>query len=336
MSLNFIKPKIITETTIDERVYSKEAIKRLDKIKSFDKFRAEGGTIETILSVLKTSHSSIKRWKRAYKNNGLMGLENKSRKPKNFRKPQWTVEMEMLVWKVRKQYPLWGKNKIAAIIQRDYNKQITGSTAGRIISKFIKQGQIKPVWFHYYGKLGNKKRRVFDGYAKRWQYGMKSKEPGELVQIDHAVIQLDSGTTFKHFTAVDPITKYGSDQVYTKATSVLAADFLKHTKNIFPFKIKSIQVDGGSEFRGDFELACQAQGIELYVLPPRSPKLNGGVERGNGTAKYEFYYQYEGPPKLEFLRYSLKHFNLNYNEVRPHQALRYLTPVSYYKQWEAK
>lgn len=330
------KPKAITESVADESIYAKEAIERLDIIKSFDKLRTEGGKPKTVTKALKTSISSIKRWKRAYKNNGLVGLENKSRKPKRVRTPQWTSEIENLVLQVRKQYKLWGKNKIAAVIRRDYNMQVTGSTAGRIISKFIKQGRIKPVWYHYYGKLRNKKRRVFDGYAKRWQYGMKAQNPGDMVQVDHAVIQLDSGATFKHFTAVDPITKYGSDQVYTQATSKLAADFLEHTKRIFPFKIKSIQVDGGSEFMGDFELACQAQGIELYVLPPRSPKLNGGVERGNGTAKYEFYFQYQGPPKLEFLRYSLKCFNLHYNEARPHQALRYLTPMSYYKQWEAK
>jgi hypothetical protein len=28
---------------------------------------------------------------------------------------------------------------------------------------------------------------------------------------------------------------------------------------------------------------------KLHVLPPRSPKLNGGVERCNGAWRYEFY-----------------------------------------------
>ncbi|MFH0898367.1 MAG: hypothetical protein V1855_02215 [bacterium] len=91
---------------------------------------------------------------------------------------------------------------------------------------------------------------------------MKTHGPGELVQVDHAVIQLDSGATFKHFTAVCPFTKYASDQVFTQATSKLAANFLQHTQSIFPFKIKSIQVDGGSEFMGDFESVCKDQNIE--------------------------------------------------------------------------
>jgi IS30 family transposase len=267
---------------------------------------------------------------------GLVGLEDKSQRPKNVRKPQWTEQDEKLVFEVRKKYKLWGKNKIATIIQRDYGVKIGKSTTGRIISKLLKQGKIKHVWYHYFGRLKNKRRRVFDGHAKRWQYGMKSQSPGELVQVDHATIQLDSGATFKQFTAVCPFTKYAADQVYTQASSKCAADFIEHMQSVFPFKIKSIQVDGGSEFMGDFEYACKIKKLDLFVLPPRSPKLNGAVERRNGAVKYEFYYQYDGPPKLEILRYRLKEFNAHYNKVRPHQALHYLTPELYYQSWEAE
>ncbi len=56
-----------------------------------------------------------------------------------------------------------------------------------------------------------------------------------------------------------------------------------------PFKIKAIQVDGGSEFMAQFEEACQQRRIRLFVLPPRSPKLNGSVERAQRTHTEEFY-----------------------------------------------
>ena len=335
MYLNYVRSKASIESCEDESLYSKEAIERRDKIKSFDKLKAEGSTEKTILESLKVSRASINRWKKAYKNYRLIGLENKNRRPKHVRTPEWSAETERLVLAVRRKYKLWGKNKIATIIERDYGVTITKSTVGRIISKLLKQNTIKPVWYHYFGKLRNKRRRVFDSHAKRWQYGMKSHEPGELVQVDHATIQLDSGAIFKQFTAVCPYTKYAADQVYMQATSKCAADFIEHMQNVFPFKIISMQVDGGSEFMGDFEYACKVKKLDLYVLPPRSPKLNGCVERGNGTAKYEFYYQYDGPPKLEVLRYRLREFNVFYNKVRPHQALRYLTPHLYYQSWEA-
>ena len=52
---------------------------------------------------------------------------------------------------------------------------------------------------------------------------------------------------------------------------------------------RAIQVDGGSGFKSVFETQCPARGIKLFVLPPRSPKLNGAVERANRTHTDEFY-----------------------------------------------
>ncbi len=55
-----------------------------------------------------------------------------------------------------------------------------------------------------------------------------------------------------------------------------------------PFRIAALQVDG-SEFAAEFEQACQARSLPLFVLPPRSPKLNGHVERAHRTHNEEFY-----------------------------------------------
>ena len=106
-------------------------------------------------------------------------------------------------------------------------------------------------------------------------------------------------------------------------------------KKEFPFKIRSIQVDEGAEFMGEFEASCCQSKIELFVLPPRSPKYNGTVERHNSTAKYEFYALYDGPIDLSHLRYALSVFTNNYNNFRPHQALQYQTPWQYYQLMRA-
>jgi hypothetical protein len=34
-----------------------------------------------------------------------------------------------------------------------------------------------------------------------------------------------------------------------------------------------------------FETACAANGIRRFVLPPKSPKLNGAVERADGALR---------------------------------------------------
>jgi len=44
----------------------------------------------------------------------------------------------------------------------------------------------------------------------------------------------------------------------------------------------------------DFEGACEELGIRLFILPPRSPKLDGQVERAYRTHLEKFYEVYEG------------------------------------------
>ena len=72
-------------------------------------------------------------------------------------------------------------------------------------------------------------------------------------------------------------------------------------------------------------------GISLYVLPPRSPKINGCVERSNGTMRYEFYALHSQFEVLSELNDKLSVFMQFYNEKRPHQRLNYLSPLRYLK-----
>ncbi|MBC7217666.1 MAG: hypothetical protein H5U36_05860, partial [Candidatus Caldatribacterium sp.] len=58
-------------------------------------------------------------------------------------------------------------------------------------------------------------------------------------------------------------------------TAGLAREFLEELLTKSPFPVRGIQVDGGSEFYGEFEEACREYGIELFVLPPRSPTSVG-------------------------------------------------------------
>ncbi len=59
-----------------------------------------------------------------------------------------------------------------------------------------------------------------------------------------------------------------------------------------PSPLQSIQVDGGSECRAGFEDAGEALGIPRFVRPPKSPRLNGVVERANDRSRVEFWSPY--------------------------------------------
>ena len=87
--------------------------------------------------------------------------------------------------------------------------------------------------------------------------------------------------------------------------------------------IGAIQVNGGSEFKAEFE----ARGINLWVLPPKSPELNGSVERSNGTWRCEFRgYQEIDYENLVKVSHCIDAFADDFNRIRPHGSLGGLTP----------
>jgi putative transposase len=95
-----------------------------------------------------------------------------------------------------------------------------------------------------------------------------------------------------------------------------------------PFPIRALQVDGGSEFAAEFEQACQTRRLPLFVLPPRSPKLNGHVERAQRTHNEEFY---EVTPIAGTCWSSIVNCwpGSGPNTIRPHQALGYAAPLEF-------
>lgn len=318
---------------LDMSFCSPEASKRVEKIKMYQRLRAEGCSEETALKAVDLSRATYFRWQQALLAKGPKGLEVKSKKPKKIRSPQWTPELELAVFRLRKANPIYGRLKIHAILARDFPglAQVSITTVGRILKKLVDLNSILPAWALSASKRSRRKRK-FDKYARRWKYGMKAKKPGELVQLDHMSVSFDTSKTVKHFQATCPISKITVAQAYTQATSLIAAKFLKKMKAQMPFPIRSIQVDGGSEFMKDFEAACEAENIALYVLPPKSPKYNGCVERRNATFKYEFYYQYNGDDSIDAVRAALQLYQNRYNTFRPHQALNQDTPMGYYEK----
>jgi transposase InsO family protein len=68
------------------------------------------------------------------------------------------------------------------------------------------------------------------------------------------------------------------------------------------------------------------------VLPPRSPKLNGGVERAHRTHTEEFYEVTDSALELNEPRAELLKWETIYNTFRLHQASGYMTPLQFLYQ----
>ena len=253
------------------------------------------------------------------------GILPRTRRPKSFRKPTWGQTEIEAVLSVRRANPTYGKAKIAVILKRDHAFSLSESMVGRILKHLKEKGLIT--------KSASaphiKRKRRFKGHAKAWEYGMKATEVGQMIQIDHMSVYKNS-CSFKHFQAWDPTSKYIHAEIFSQAKSSSAAKFLEHLIAKAPFKIQSIQVDGGSEFMKDFEKACERHKIHLYVLPPRRPQFNGGVERGNRIFREELYNRHNFlADSIGAARIELKNALLKYNTYRPHNRLNGLTPMQY-------
>jgi putative transposase len=176
---------------------------------------------------------------------------------------------------------------------------------------------------------------VFDHFQETPRASLKGyaiERPGDLLQVDTLDIRPRAGTVFKQLSVVDVISRFAAAEVGLGATASAMTCHLDAILERLPFQVRAIQIDGGSEFKAEFEIYCQRQGARLFVLPPRSPKLNGRVERLQRTFTEEHYECIDVPLRVADLGAALAQFEHTYNHIRPHQALGYLTPAEYLAQ----
>lgn len=173
------------------------------------------------------------------------------------------------------------------------------------------------------------KRRIKRPYAIRKPKDYEAARPGDLVQVDTLDIRPFPWIMLKQAAARDIVSRWDVIEARTRATANTASEFIDALEKRMPFKIRAVQVDGGSEFYSDFEDACKEKGIKLFVLPPKSPKLNGHVERANRTHQEEFYEVSECPWTIPDLNKELSEWENIYNCIRPHQSLGYRTPLQF-------
>ncbi len=186
---------------------------------------------------------------------------------------------------MRNDNPMWGKRKIAVLLKRE-GFVCSISTVGRILAKLVERGAVVPVPILRRKPAARRIRLTTkQRYARRLPKGRKAKTPGELVQIDTLFVNVRPDKAIKHFTAYDPVAKWTMGRVAGEASATSAKALLDKLLAEAPFQIRCIQVDGGAEFKAVFKPECQARGLELFVLPPKRPDVNGRVERAVTTRR---------------------------------------------------
>ncbi len=114
-------------------------------------------------------------------------------------------------------------------------------------------------------------------------------------------------------------------KVYQRHSQANAIDFVNCVVKKFPFRIRTIRTDRGHEFQTLFHWHVADLGMEHVYIKPRTPQLNGKVERSHRTDKDEFYQLLTHRDDVD-LRKKLAAWEKFYNYDRPHGAHKGKTP----------
>jgi transposase InsO family protein len=175
--------------------------------------------------------------------------------------------------------------------------------------------------------------------------------PIGFLHIDIAEVRTERGKLHL-LVAIDRTSKFAFARLHERATTRVAADFLRALLQAVPYRVHTVLTDNGQHFttpgnsasaappireamdRGElfrahsFELACAQNRIEHRLTKPHHPWTNGQAERMNRTLKEATVQRYHYGSHDE-LRTHLALFLDAYNYARRLKTLKGLTPYEF-------
>jgi len=205
-----------------------------------------------------TLYRSINR----YETGGENSLVDRSQKPIKLAQQKTTEEIEKLILLLRQQHN-FGPQSISTHLLRNHKIELSAPTVWRVLQRHA----VKPL-----------KRYKKNKGIKRYSRPI----PGDRVQMDVTKIRVRC----YQFTAVDDCTRLRVLRLYPSKHAENTVKFLYEVIESFLFPIQRIQTDWGTEFYNDlFQEELATHFIKFRPIKPRSPHLNGKVERSQKTDK---------------------------------------------------
>lgn len=250
----------------------------------------------------------------------LSSLVPASTRPHRVRHMHVDERLISLIKSLREQYGHVGKRKLHIMVEA-YAKQLGVACPGRsAIGNIIRRNR-----YFFDRPAKHKKRRRG---CLRTRHAPKETRPG-FVEVDSVIVFCD-GERHTFVTAMDVVTKFACVVVTHNPNTTASQRVLTKFRTLSPFPVRVIQTDNGSEFLGTFDAYCHTQGMMHVFTYPRSPKINGGIERFNRTIQEEFITRTDAFLQgASLLSIHLDAYLSWYNDKRPHQALGYLSPSQY-------
>jgi transposase InsO family protein len=260
------------------------------------------------------SRKTFYKWKRRFSEHGDAGLCDRPRRP--HRSPHATPkEVVSKILYLRQNYH-FGPGKIADYLKRFHRLSVARSSVHRILGA------------HGMSRLpANQKHRP---HKKRWQRYEKP-QPGHRLQLDVKFLERIPGTKKRlfQFTAIDDCTRIRVLKVYDACNQTTAIRFIDEVLRRLPFRVLVVQTDNGAEFQSRFHWHLAGLDIRHVYIRPRTPHLNGKVERSHRVDDQEFYQLLDKngvADDIHLFNEKLREWEDYYNYHRPHGALGGQTP----------
>ena len=260
------------------------------------------------------SRKSFYKWKQRHAEHGDAGLCDRPRTPQ--RSPRATArEVVGKILYLRQHYH-FGPGRIASYLHRFHRIEIAVSTVHRILKR--------------HGMHRLPANQKYQPHGKRWQRYEKP-QPGHRLQLDVKFLERIPGTRRRlyQFTAIDDCTRIRVLKVFDACNQRTAILFIDDVIRRLPFRVHVVQTDNGAEFQSQFHWHLETRDVRHVYIRPRTPRLNGKVERSHRVDEQEFYQLLDQDgisDDIHLFNEKLREWEDYYNYHRPHGALDGQTP----------
>ena len=268
---------------------------------------------------------NLHKWLGRFDEKRLETLEEASRAPHRTRQREINHLQIIRIRKLRKAHLRWGKMKLKELYKTEYKEEISSWK----IQKVIEEGNL--YFDHVQHKRQQRKKKQAQNKPKqRITQFVKEHKVHHLWHVDTVIFTLSEGGYRYLLTAIDDVSKLAYARLYKTHSSKQAAEFLKRLHYLTEGEIINLHHDNGTEFEKDFITACEALSLPQWYSRVRTPKDNAVLERFNRTIQEEFVQMTEhGLEDIQTFNQALTDWLIEYNSIRPHQALDYKTPLEY-------